>query len=263
MTVRLPWLERGVYEALAGTADVVAWSHGAQPRVGGSLLSLHLEAGPHKGLRGGSRHGGVIRPRATGAVVTIGSVTEGERVELRLDGFRHLYDVLADDDVSAVRDALLASVTEKEGESFEATALDDDAIVLTPVSVSSLWDIAVAGDLEAELEHSGYVRVHEFTERALLQLSAYTRGKTLATSARATLGSALSRLRSHDVLLELQRWGVGVLDLGEVIDLSAVAAGSWESRATADVQLSCRSALVEAVDIATTVVFEATLVEEV
>lgn len=261
MSVRLDWLERGLYEALRDCADVVAWSHGEQPRGGGSLLSLHLDGGPSKGLRGGSRHGGEKRPRATSALVTIDSVTEGQRLELRLDDFRYRHDVAEDEDVDVVRDQLMEQIAEVDPSGFDIEPSGTGGMLLTPTSIASLYDINATGDVSVEIEHDGYVRVARYAEIATLHLEAFTRDRSLGANAHAILTTAFDQFRNHDVLCELQRWGAGVEDIGDSVDQSAVVGGGWESQAMADIRLKCRSIRVEPVSLAYDITVEANLQE--
>lgn len=242
--VRLPFLERGLRSCLVGVADVVSWARGHNARGAGSLLSMRL-MGPPRSL---ARHGGKSRARSSSATITIDDAPEGTRTVIQLDAYRYVRDVPASSSVTAERDALLALLVAGESDRMTVAASGSDAITLTPLTISSLWELKVSAELSATVAHSGAVRLDQRQEEAALAIETFARGPHLADSAHAVLSDALNRTVEHDRMLELAELGIAVTGWTPPVDISAVAGGTWETRASALVSLNLRSTYITSVD---------------
>lgn len=250
MSVRLDRLQRALYEALGGVADVVGWAYGEQPRGTGSLLVLRLLAGP---TPGNVRHarGTPIKP-ADSIVVRVSDVVEGERVGIILNGFGYRYDVPNGATLGSIRDALLASVVAGETDYgfVTATAVSTDGILLTADFLGGLRSLSLRGSLvsESPVFSGDMVLVTEGTAVMTIGFQAFARDCQPSSGAAAMLGAVLDRFQSVTVADALDEYGLGIWRKGEVVDLTAIAGAHWESRAALEISFAAKSVFVTPVD---------------
>lgn len=239
---RLPHLERGLFQALSGVAETVAWARGENPRDGDTLLSMRLMSPPSPM----PIVGGEVRAKATGATITVVDATEGVLSVVRLDGYRHVYEVPALATVTTVRDAHLAQLEgDLEATRITAVASGADAIDITPLAITSLWDLATSANIETVITHEGVVRVEsDRQETAVVELQAFSRGPHLHEGASAIITQAMARLKER--VAELAEWGIGVVGWQPVADISAIAGAGWETRASTLLTLNVHASYVSA-----------------
>lgn len=253
MATRLDRLQRGLFESLTGIAPHIVWTQGQVPRQlvdsgdSGELLSLRLASGPVPVHRAHS-HGFTLTP-ASSIIVTVTGATVGTRNVVRLNDFAYYRDTVAGDTVATVRNVLLAAIQEGESGAVTATASGAAGILLAGDFLGGLRSLELVGQLTSSgaVISGDSVIVSERTMSHLVTLQAFSRGREPRTGAVALLDLALDELRAPDVSEELSRYGLGVWDYGAPVDLSAIAGGNWESRASADLTISARSVAVRSV----------------
>lgn len=256
MSVRLDRLQRGLYEALSGVTDVVAWGYGQQPREAGGLLSLRVLSGPALDQR--HARGTLLLPGVS-LIVRVDEATEDRKLIIRLNGFDYGHEVEAGETVTDIRDDLLAQIQAGEAGHVTATGDGADGIALSADYLGAIRSLAfVGGDLSAEsvVISEDAVLVTEGHATFSIEMQAFARGREPRNGAINIITAALDRLQSPAVSATLDLWGFGLQDKGVPIDISAIAGTDWESRASCDFTVSAVSVGVEPVDQIETVTSE-------
>ena len=245
MAVRLDRLQQGLFEALGGVADAVAWAHGQPPQTAGSRLSLMLQGGPSPHLREHAR--GVTMLAADTVTITVGEVAVGRRLIVRLNDFDYRHDVADADTVASVRESLSSQIVEGEQGGVAATLSGLDALVLTSQVAGGLRSLELFGEAlssSAAVFSDDVVRETRGTAKHAVTLQAYSQNSTPRNGAAAVMGRALDRLQDVDVVAELTRYGLGMWGIGNVIDLTAISGEHWETRCSVDITVAAQSVAV-------------------
>jgi hypothetical protein len=212
------------------------------------ILTLEATAGPRPVHRQNA-HGTLLAP-ADSVIVRVTGTTAATRNILRLNAYDYYRDTLGGDTLTTIRDALLSDVQDGEAGSVTATADGADGILLTADFLGGLRELGLRGELtsSAAVFSGDAVLVTESTVSMLVTLDAYSKNREPRNDAVTVIDDAMDRLRAHDIVEQLGRYGLGLWNLIGATDLSAIAGGHWESRAAATVTVAARTVFVRPVD---------------
>ena len=248
MRVRLDRLQRGMTEAMQGVADVVRMGYGSVPRGQGSLLAIELGAGPIAGHRRHARARTIVPPQSI--VIRVTDAADGSLAAARVNEYAYTAVGGPASTVTTMRDDMLAQIQAGEAGIVDAVADGADGIMLSGATLGGWRELQLAGDMAADDPVAGTeaVSLTEGTATHVVSLQAYSRGPEPRNGAWAIVSDVLGRLEDPAVVEQLDRWGVGVWQIGSPTNLTAIAGASWESRVSVDVTLAMRSVSARAVD---------------
>ena len=239
MPVRFDRLQQGLFEALAGLADVVTWVYGEQPKGAESLLSLDLAVPEQPGLRPHAFTSATLLP-ADSITISVDSLTVGQRQIVRLNGFDYRHDVSGADTLTTVRDDLLGQIQTGEAGAVTATANGADRLDLAADFLGGLRRLELLG---ADLGAEGAVFSGEAVDERLgsvvntVSIQAFSKGRSPRDGAASIISAAKDRLRDKDVIGELCRYGLALRTRAPAVNLSAVAGAHWETRYAFDLDV--------------------------
>lgn len=240
-------LQRGLYEALSGVADDVAWAGGEQPRDVGSLLSLSIEASSSRVLSQLS-----LFP-AESLEIEITDATEGALVAIDLNGFTMRHTVPAAATIETVRDAVMARLELVEPDITVAAVGTDKIALSSDDAAGRIWGFAASGAAEVVEDSTAIlddaVAVTFSRETYEVTLEAFSRSREPRRSAHAIITEARARLRSLSHLEALALWGTQLWVESDAFDISAIAGAHWESRVRLPIQAAIRAVSVEPVHV--------------
>lgn len=252
MTARVDRLQRGLFEALSGVTDVVAWNRNDSPKVTGSLLSMAIVGGPTPRRRQHAR--GTLLLPADSLIVRVTAAIENQRIIIELNGFAFRHDVVGGDTIDSIRDALIVDIAEGEP-GLDVDPDETDGIAIASSTLGGIRSLRLWGAVEVaedELSLSASAVLERCgTVAFAIGLQAYgSKGNDARGEGHASnvIGRALERLQDPNVTDELTRWGVAIGSKGPISDISAVAGGRWESRATAPLECTLREVSVSPVE---------------
>lgn len=244
MTVYFQRLEQGLFETLSGSAAVVAWDKGEQPRADDELLSMSIRGGRSREV---GRH--AFKP-VVSTELEVGAVTAGELAMVVLNQFAVRHSVQAGETPEDVRDVLLAGLSAVDPTLVTPTPSGTSRVLLTAETLGGLWSLATFGpvseDEDEQIRSNDAVQLVKTREDFTLQLEAFSSSD--GRGAHGILAEARKRLRSEAGSQTLHNWGVTMWQVGDVVDISAVAGARWESRAQLNIDCRMRAVSVEAVD---------------
>lgn len=252
LPLRLDRIQRAMYEPLTDAlAPIrVAWGYNEQswetvPQEG--LLSLTMVGGPQPWLRSGKR--GTLLNAADSIDLAVTSVSPSERYVVRLNDFSYFTDVQPGDTIDTIRDRLVDLVNADELETATASPAGLGVLRLTADGLGGLRSLTLSGPLSADAPvlNGESVLVTEGTQAMLVNMQAFSKGREPRNGAWAIIQRALAVMQSEDYVGQMTALGVGVWSKGVVSDLSAVAGGHWETRASCDVNISARAVWVRPV----------------
>jgi len=257
MSVRLDRLQTALFQALGSVAPDVLWTYGQPPReqISSDLLTLSLTTGPSLNLRR-SRRGYVLQP-ATSVVVRVTAATVGVRNVLRLNGFDYYRDTIGGDTLTTIRDAMLLDVA--AGEPVVTAAADGaDGILLTAPTLGDIRTLQLLGDLGNDAPvfpaaPADSVLVTEGHSLHLVTVQGFSKQREPFNGAWSLCDAALDILQSDAGVELLNRYDLGLLNKGPVVNLSAIAGGNWETRAAFDLTIAMPSVSVEQIQTIETV----------
>lgn len=247
--IRFDRLQRGLYLALTGVAlgtspAAVLWSKTQAPRasVPGDLLALSMLAGPSNDRWPAS---GVILDAAGAIELTVTGATPGVLSIVRLNGFDYRFESAGGDNPTTIRNELVKQIRDGEAGAVTVDNVGAAGMRLGATRAGGLRSLRILGELEAgDPEPGETVEVKECSTTTLVSLQAFTRGLEPRVSAAALLSRAIDQLRGADAIELLDRYGLAMRDVGGIVDLSAIAGGNWESRASVDLTVAAMSSSV-------------------
>lgn len=263
---RLDRVQRGIHQVMSqlvtdGVVEDAGWVNGQQPfqtstdEPPKTLLTYALSAGPSEGVREGAHHDITIKPPDS-VVVRFNTAVLGARPFFRLNGFEHWHDVTAAGDLTAVRDAFIASVNLEHERELVATANDPNEMLLTANFLGGLWALdKISGDITVgdDVYSDDAVTITTGNKDSTLTLNAYSKARTLKDGARDILDDVVAELADHAVVQTLRRYGMSLGARGPMIPLDAIAGANWETRAAIDVAIRTTSYVIKPVDLVETV----------
>lgn len=256
MSVRLDRMQKGLVELLAGVADNVLWTKTEPPaeQLGDDVIALDPIAGPSLDKRTGAGANTTLLP-ADSVVVRVTAATVGTRYVVKLNHFRYYTDGIGGDTVSTIRDRLLAALAAGEAGTHTIGADGADGISIVADAFGNLRRLSLLGDLAADpAVYSGNaVLEKDVTVRVMVSVQCYSKARPFRSGAASLADAALDALQAVELVEELSRYGVGIWDKGDVVNLDAIAGGHWESRRNFDLLLAARTVDVRAVDTIETV----------
>lgn len=246
--IRLDRVQRGLYAAVGGVASLTMWAHGEVPieqASAGTMAVLEMTAGPTP-VRQQMARGRLLVP-ASSVIVRVLSATVGKRLIVRLNGYDYRHDVVADETVGDIRDALMDAIEADEpGVTVSVAGSPGASFTITANSLGDLWELELVGgesdiDNDAPVFSGNGVLLSESDESLLVGVQTYSKTRSVHGGAVSLAQQIRDKLQSEDVIEGLTREGVAVWGVGGITDISAIAGARWESRATFDVTLAARS----------------------
>lgn len=255
--LRLDRVQQALFEVLAEATGVgVHWAYAEVPQesLAADFLALTMIGGPGPVNRKHVR-GCVFQP-PTLVPLTVGPLVVGSRVVVALNDFNYFHDVTGLDTVTTVRDDLVAQINDVDNiEPVTATAVGVDSLDLVPDLFGSLWNLKIAGPISAgALTLSpDFAELVDGTQTMLVNVQAYSKGREPRNGAWSVIQRSIAALQTGDLVERLRRFGVGVWDYTNPIDLSAITGAHWETRASFDVTLAARARWARPTDVVETV----------
>lgn len=256
--LRLDRLQIGIGQALtlaygnvASGGPLITFSYQEQSfeqvPVGG-LVALTIVSGPAPFLRSGKR-GTLLNAVAT-IPLTVTTATVGVRYLVRLNDFDYFHDAVGGDSVTTIRDSLIAQIEADTFETATATTLAADGLTLAADFVGGLRTLQVSGPITAgaPVASGSSVLVTEGDQQLLLGIQCFSKNREPFSGALAMIAVAEATFQTESMSAVMSRFGVGVAGKGPVTDLSAIAGGHWETRASFDVTLAAHAAWVDQIE---------------
>jgi hypothetical protein len=173
-----------------------------------------------------------------------------------LNDFDFFTDGIGGDTLTTIRDRLIALINADTITPATAVVFDADTFDLNADSLGGIVSLALVGSLSAGtvVDADDSVLVTEGSQSMLLNVQAFSKNKEPRNGAWAILQQCAAALQTPDLTEKFTRFGVGVWDKSQPVDLSAIAGASWETRASLDVTLAARALWVRPVDVVETVI---------
>ncbi len=255
--LRLDRVQQGLFEALADATDVdVGWSYSEVPQesLTAGFVSLTMVGGPGPFIRK-HRRGRTLQP-IDDVTLTIGLLEE-ERIGIVLNDFNYFVDTNPLMTINAVRLDLLNQINDANNiEPVTASNGGPAELILTADFLGAIASLSIYGEsLTAGTPtlNDDFVLVTEGTQTMLVNVQAYAKEREPRLGAWSIIQQCIAALQTEDLVELLRRFGVGIWDHSSPIDLSAIAGGHWETRASFDLTLSARARWVRPVDVIETV----------
>lgn len=251
--IRFDRLQLGLFstlsDALAPTR--VSWAYTEQsfetvPDEG--LVSLTISGGPTPVSRQHKR-GTLLNPIAD-VELTVSSLVVGAKYIVRLNSFDYSTEASALDTVETIRDRLTAAIDGDPLEDVTTTDVGVDAFVLTAGSSGAIRSVQLFGPLTAGTPtiDPQSVLVTDGGQEMSITCEAFSKGREPRSGALTLISRAMAVLQSEDYVETLRSYGVAIRSKGPAIDLSAIAGGHWETRASFDFIAAMAATWVRPVD---------------
>lgn len=246
--VHISRLMAGVIASLDTIAGVTSvWAPSEYPRPGGTpgLIAARLLDGPSTAVIGGESVREAELPTAARMAFDAG----GGTVRLHASGF---YWEAAGASATAVRDAMLAAIAAEPYIDATAAAFGTDAIDLADAALGGLHGLGVSGPASIAVQATERAVVQTGEVQSTVEVQAFSTQRYPNDGAADLLSTWLGGLwlPSHQRILE--RFGLVVLGpRPAVVDLTAQAGPSWESRAAIRLaigQVALRAELLEPIE---------------
>ena len=251
--IRFDRLQRGLFstlsDALAPTR--VSWAYTEQsfetvPDEG--LVSLTVSGGPRPVSRQHER-GTLLNP-ISDVVLTVSSVVLGARYSIRLNCFDYATEATATDTVETIRDRLSGLVNADTIDDVTATNIGADSIDLVAGSPGAIVSLQIFGPISAGAPNIDpqSVLVTSGGQEMSITCEAFSKGREPRFGALTLASRAMAALQTFDYVQTLLSFGVAIRSKGPIIDLSAIAGGHWETRASFDFVAAMAATWVRPVD---------------
>ena len=227
---------------LAHPSAAVVWAPSTYPRspsTGGDVITIRAARGP-------SRAQSLLldRDTPTSLLLTVPTIAADDRIGLRVADVRRTVDVASGTAATVARDALLAELVLADvGPALlpgvTAAAVGTDQIRLTGAA-GTMHEPQALG-LTLAVESAAYAQLSTARASALLEVTAYS--ATRAPDAHGVLMNLEAALRGYDVDAIEDETGCIFArhPAGEIVDLTALAGPTWESRAVVRIAVSLRT----------------------
>jgi hypothetical protein len=212
-----------------------------------------MVAGPGITNTGGKR-GTTLNPITT-VDITVDSAAADIRSGIVLNDYDYATDSVGGDTVDTIAERLVALVNGDDLETATATDLTGGVLQLGEDFLGGIRSLSIYGSLSASnvVRSADNVLVTEGTQTMLVNVQAYSTGRSPRSGAWGVIQQCLAAFQTEDMVETLRAQGVGIGNKTQPIDLSAIAGANWESRVSADITLTARAAWVRPVDIIETV----------
>jgi hypothetical protein len=253
LPIRLDRLQLGLYSTLtAALAPVrVSWAYGEQsfetvPDEG--LVSLNVISGPTPTSRQHKR-GTILNPIAD-VDLTVASLEIGAKYIVRINEFDYSTEAGALDTVTTIRDRLTSEIDADTLEDVTTSDVGIDAFTLTAGSSGAIRSIQLFGPLTAGAPtiDPQSVLITEGGQEMLINLEAFSKGREPRTGALTLTSISMAVLQSEDYVETLRSYGIAIRSKGPTSNLSALAGGHWESRASFDFVAAMSATWVRPID---------------
>lgn len=204
----LGFLQAGIIawlDSLFPTATVL-WDNSEHPRAASTSVTLiaRIVSGPNaEGFSVTSR----LLP--TSAVFRITGATAGQGIYAEAAGRSWSYTPQPGDDVTAVRDGLLALMTAEPTIAADIEEDGVDGIALDVNAVGDLWNLAVRGEIAIEIEEADLAEVEAGDVHYTLEVEALSTGRYPRAAIQA-VAELQRRLRADGTSAVLDPYGISV-----------------------------------------------------
>jgi hypothetical protein len=242
-----------VFDDATGAESGWAYGEGVyNSTFAGDFVNLTL-TGPMPQATTAAR-GNAIQPCAS-VDFTVDSAVEGQLIGVYVNDIPIRHEVTGVDTVETIRDTLVAAVAAIAPDEFTATAGGAaGAWTLEPAYFGGIWSARYFGSMSADVTlEDELAMVTIGTARFSVQVEAFSKGREPSTGAWALASKLMAALQLPEYTQTFADYGVGIGTIGQGVDLTAIAGGSWETRVAFDFAVNLRTVVVRPVDQISTV----------
>jgi hypothetical protein len=265
MSVYLDRLSVGMVRAVANSLNTDGWGDEWGDEWGGEVSEpvqvvwepSRLARAPHAlvSMKRVSTGGDLPRPQKgqipTRAVLTVaGDEADARAVSILATGARWRVGVPTGTTDEAFAAAIVDSLTTRGKELFADFSIDGGEITVVPSRVAALHGLLVRGNATLDIEYS-HAEVVIGWKRSRVEIQCFVKDRYLHRGAHDFAHQIESALCRSDVTLLLDEYGLGIEDIGTVVDLANFAGPEWQSRAVLDVIVTQQSLTARLVPLAT------------
>jgi hypothetical protein len=186
---------------------------------------------------------------------TVDAATEGQLIGVYVNEIPIRHEVTGVDTVTTIRNTLVAAVAAIAPDEFTAAAgVAAGAWTLTPAYFGGIWSARYFGSMTADVTLEDELAIATIgTRRYSIQVEAFSKGREPYNGAWSIVDKLMAALELPENTQTFADYGVGIGMIGNAVDLSAIAGGSWETRVAFDMDVNLRTVVVRPVgQIATT-----------
>jgi len=247
--VRLDKLQSSMFEVLKDIVDTdnggpsVLWAYGESPWDAmvsdAGLVSLQLVGGPTP-INRSIAHGTAVQSLES-AEMRITSADPDVRTGLVIMGETYFTDSIIGDTALDIANRIVAKITEDDYAEVSAIAIAPDMISIIPIGIG-IYAMGSFGNIEADSFVEGpSMLVTEVNRAVAISIECFGKGRELRDGAVAMMAGVMGGLQAPLYVSQLTNAGVGILELGQPVDISALAGGHWETRQSMTMRASMMS----------------------
>jgi hypothetical protein len=231
--IRLDRFQQGLVAFITDATGLQnGWAYGEgvySDTFAGSYVNLTVDSGPTLAIP--HARGTSIQP-VTSIVFTVTAAVVGSLVAIYVNEIPYRVQVGALDTVDTLRTALVAAITADASGQYTATGgVGAGEWTLAPVSFGAIWSVRTVGSMSAVVTSSDELAlVTQGSAEVTVSIEVFSKGRTPRTGAWALASKIAVAFQLPDYALVFRDWGFGVGAVGDLLDLSAIAGGKWESR---------------------------------
>ena len=234
---RLRQCLQGVLNDALGPSITVKWSRDSVPRdaTKGDMVVLSATAGPDSK---GNWRGRFLIASPDSITFTIDTATTGETYSIYLNEFAYRYDAVGGDTVDDIRAALLALIANDERSPYAAAAgVPAGEFTVTGDFTGSLWQAEVLPVVLWTVVQGATAPtvIQKRQSVQTLTVGCFSKGVDLFDGAHLLAGKVNAAFRLQTYQTTFQNFQVSPQTRGPIVDLSAIAGSTWETRTSQDI----------------------------
>lgn len=239
---------RALVLALTPAGTACRWSHGEYPGEldGDVLVTFRLLSGPFTAGAGEASGGPVTLPLT--ATITIDDATEGDDAVLRVSGRRFEYRAQSGDDVTMIRDGLLAAIGDPEDDALVSatfTASGLDAIAIAALEPGDLYGLSASGLASLVVDTSAVVKASTDDVESVIDLQVFSRSRFPMDGAAAIMSALIAALDLPTARAIMDAYGIDV-SFGRPVAIDSLAGPRYVSRQSSTIRVTQVSLIAEA-----------------
>jgi len=233
-----------------GPDATVKWGHDSTQRdlTKGDLLSMRVIGGPNTDSAWRGRFA-ISSPLTISYVID--TATAGELYSLYVNHHPYRYEAQGGDGVDDIRDALLALLVGDSMSPFTAVAGGAGEIVITGDFVGALWQSHILPlplwTVTPSSESACVVQQRQ--SYTTLRFECFSKGVDIWDGAHMLMSKVMAAFMQQGYQTTFDDFGVSPQARGNVLDLSAIAGDTWETRTAMDVQIGLEHVTTEPTEI--------------
>lgn len=230
--IRLNRFQKGLVSVIVDATGLqVGWAYGEgvyTDTFPGSFVNLTIDSGPSLPIY--HARGTSIQP-VTSIAFTVTAAVVGQLVAIYVNEIPYRVQVGALDTVDTIRAALVAAITVDDSGQYTATSGVGGAWTLAPDSFGAIWSVRTLGSMSAVVTSSDDLAlVTQGSAEVTVSIEVFSKARTPRAGAWALANKIAVALQLPEYALTFRDWGFGVGAFTDLLDLSAIAGGKWESR---------------------------------